>query len=60
MKRAIQSTAALLLAGVALFATAHADSPAKPSKDAQTDRLTDLMVELVTTRSGRCRKSPMR
>lgn len=48
MKRVIQSTAALLLAGAALFASAHAAGPAKKaSKDAQTDRLTDLMVELV-------------
>jgi hypothetical protein len=47
MKRAIQSTAALLLAGVALFASAHAAGPAKASDEAQTERLTDLMVELV-------------
>lgn len=47
MKRVIQSTAALLLAGATLFASAHAAGPAKGSKDAKTDRLTDLMVELV-------------
>lgn len=47
MKRVIQSTAALLLAGAVLFASAHAAGPAKGSKDAKTDRLTDLMVELV-------------
>lgn len=46
MKRVIQSIAALLL-GAALFAPAHAAEPAKESKDAKTDRLTDLMVELV-------------
>ena len=47
MKGVIQSTAALLLAGVVLFASAQAAGPAKGSKDAKTDRLTDLMVELV-------------
>ncbi|HEY1137119.1 MAG TPA: hypothetical protein VGE64_06490 [Xanthomonadaceae bacterium] len=47
MKRVIQSTAALLLAGAALLASAHAAGPAKGASDAKTDRLTDLMVELV-------------
>jgi len=47
MKRVIQSISALLLAGALLSASAQAAGPANASQEAKTDRLTDLMVELV-------------
>lgn len=47
MKRVIQSISALLLTGALLSASAHAAGPANASQEAKTERLTDLMVELV-------------
>lgn len=47
MKRAIQSIAMTLLAGLALVGAAQAAGPKDASSGAKTDRLTDLMVELV-------------